>query len=900
MATTDNTEWVLLDTDLTTQLAILPIQTSEFYVEFSEPGSGSLTIPLDSAAAGVVSSGMFCVCYYRGSARGGFFVDNIKEVDANGEEGGGRWLSLSGRGALAILDDAIVWDDAAGNSAREFADLPYGEILATLIDEAQARGGLSALTYDFTDAADTAASSWTDSQNFKISVGTSVLDVVRQIVETGTMEVSISLSSGTFNLSAYKAGIGTNKSDSVYFRIGSNCKEVGMDERGDEIKNALRVKYKTGYLTVKDDTSISLRRRREELLNIETAQSSESATTYASARLSSQKDPRQSITVQLYDGVAPYVFEDYILGDTVTIDRFGVETSYRILGIQSTMNGQEYATVTVELNYLLYGHELEIDRQLDWLLDQWNGAKDGDMQEVRQWMSIGEPNGEVYALYLLDGYLYVGGDFTEITGVLPCSYIARYELATGTWSTLPDDGLYDSPPAATIKVLTEWQGELVVCTADKVLRHAGGVTWILEKTFVGSPNILCASEFGFNLYVGGSGLTPNDVDASVTNVAKYTGSTWSDSGTVDNNTQICYQLIQHQSTLFGGFKADTGPSNKHYALQKISAGEWATVLQTSDFQFGEVKGIAAISEALYFIEEQGTVSYWDGVGSDTSLIATLNGYGDEFIYPEALAVYVTDVLIGAQFTGIDGVTGFNNIGKYSGNSWSQLGEGLSIAAPAGHNDRAAAIVTSGLDIFVGGLFTTADGKSISNLAVYVTSFDSLINYLVNSQHPVDSVNGYTGVVVLDAGDIDIVDAGGYFTATEVEAALQEVATSFLPLAGGTMTGTIEIGNHSLSGENVTIADDAATSFTPDKSLGWLLIHGGSGGTSGGYALMLYRATASPYVIIALNSGVFAATTGVLAGTTGADTKFTVSAHTDGKIYLENRRGSSSTPKLNLF
>lgn len=42
---------------------------------------------------------------------------------------------------------------------------------------------------------------------------------------------------------------------------------------------------------------------------------------------------------------------------------------------------------------------------------------------------------------------------------------------------------------------------------------------------------------------------------------------------------------------------------------------------------------------------------------------------------------------------------------------------------------------------------------------------------------VDSVNGETGAVVLDAADIDITDSGSHFTATDVEGALAELFTS---------------------------------------------------------------------------------------------------------------------------
>lgn len=42
---------------------------------------------------------------------------------------------------------------------------------------------------------------------------------------------------------------------------------------------------------------------------------------------------------------------------------------------------------------------------------------------------------------------------------------------------------------------------------------------------------------------------------------------------------------------------------------------------------------------------------------------------------------------------------------------------------------------------------------------------------------VSSVNGETGAVVIDAGDVDIVDSGTLYTATEVEGALAEVMTA---------------------------------------------------------------------------------------------------------------------------
>ena len=256
-------EWVLLGTNLTTRLAILPVSTSHLYIENNEPGSGELKIPLDSVAAALVTSGMFVQCNYRGAARGGFFIDFIKRDEADADENGGRWMSISGRGPLALLDDAIVWDDGTANTTRDFTAKTMADIMLTLIAEAVARGGLLLLSDDFSPTLDSNSVAWTDSDDYTFNVGTSLLDVLRQFTTSGGIEFSIALSGGSFVLSAYKAEHGTDKTATIYLRVGTNCEEVNFDERGDELKNVARVQYQNGYITQSDPTSIAARRRRE-------------------------------------------------------------------------------------------------------------------------------------------------------------------------------------------------------------------------------------------------------------------------------------------------------------------------------------------------------------------------------------------------------------------------------------------------------------------------------------------------------------------------------------------------------------------------------------------------------------------------------------------------------------
>lgn len=97
--------------------------------------------------------------------------------------------------------------------------------------------------------------------------------------------------------------------------------------------------------------------------------------------------------------------------------------------------------------------------------------------------------------------------------------------------------------------------------------------------------------------------------------------------------------------------------------------------------------------------------------------------------------------------------------------------------------------------------------------------------------------------------------------------------------------------------STTIADDAATSFTVESS-----VHNGfmafvvCNGTPLGSGIVSGRVNSSVALASMGGGASFNVVTGggALTGTTGTDTKFNVSSHTDGKMYLENRLGFSAT------
>jgi hypothetical protein len=101
-------------------------------------------------------------------------------------------------------------------------------------------------------------------------------------------------------------------------------------------------------------------------------------------------------------------------------------------------------------------------------------------------------------------------------------------------------------------------------------------------------------------------------------------------------------------------------------------------------------------------------------------------------------------------------------------------------------------------------------------------------------------------------------------------------------------------NEMAVGVLASLADDTAMSFSPLNIAGKLLVFGRSSSTLAGQVLFegLFRHTTAVFLTPFHLGTETVYTTGALAGTTGTNGKFTISVHTDGKIYFENRTGAT--------
>jgi hypothetical protein len=105
------------------------------------------------------------------------------------------------------------------------------------------------------------------------------------------------------------------------------------------------------YTFVDDATSMTNYRRRESLLQSSNANTKDTADAFGIAEMNRTKNPVDSVMIIVSDAVAPMVFVDYAVGDTVSYDDMtGAIQEYRIIGMQLAWEGDEqYTRVTLEM-----------------------------------------------------------------------------------------------------------------------------------------------------------------------------------------------------------------------------------------------------------------------------------------------------------------------------------------------------------------------------------------------------------------------------------------------------------------------------------------------------------------------------------------------------------------------
>jgi hypothetical protein len=320
------------------------------------------------------------------------------------------------------------------------------------------------------------------------------------------------------------------------------------------------------------------------------------------------------------------------------------------------------------------------------------------------WINLGAFSQGVEALTVTNGDLYVGGNFLTVSNnsgsSLTVNHVAKWDGAG--WSAL---GL--GANNAVFAITTESNNVYAGGDFSAVMNNGGfsvaatriarwdGTNWSAMGSGLGDQ-VHALAMFGGELYAGGGfGLR------------KWNGTNWLSAGIGNGPVEV---LLVTGGNLYvgGGFLISLGdPGNR---IAKWDGTSWST------FGTGMNNAVyaVAVSEGVLYAGGSftqaggGTARYiakWNGSGW-SSLGADLNGE------VRALALSGSTLFTGGAFTvatntGAATIT-VNHIARWDTTNWSNVGSGTS--------GTIEALAVSDNDLYAGGGFQSAGGKSCTNLA----------------------------------------------------------------------------------------------------------------------------------------------------------------------------------------
>ena len=296
---------------------------------------------------------------------------------------------------------------------------------------------------------------------------------------------------------------------------------------------------------------------------------------------------------------------------------------------------------------------------------RWDGSR---------WHALGSGvNGTVTCLALSGNNLYVGGSFTTAGGIA-ATHLARWDGASwyavgggisGTVSSLAIFG-------TDLLVGGNFQFSASDRTASAIARWDGAKWWsfggFLFSVYISGVGVDAIAVNGSDVYLGGNFLASNSSSGTTsTNVVRFDGVDWQPMG--------------------GGVNTNV------YALAVLGSDVYA------GGTFTNASGVPV-----------SRIARWDGA-SWHSVDNGVSGSGNFSV--SALAALGSRLYAAGSFTNASGLA-VGRIAQWDGVSWSALGRGVTY--PGVSSSSVAALAASGSDLFVGGTFGAAGGKTSGYVA----------------------------------------------------------------------------------------------------------------------------------------------------------------------------------------
>jgi hypothetical protein len=298
-------------------VAILPTAFDvQWLDELEGAGSGSFRLPASdspgSAYGDPLVAGMRAIIRVDGVVRGGFVIDSVSLTTISSGEDADRIYDVTGAGLLTVLGEAIVYTggtpDGSDPEQRTLAGT-MGEILEDLVTEAQARDALADLTLGFNATDDSNGDAWGDEVELVVPEGVGYDQVLQRLQQLGQLEVWMD------GLTLHAAPTrGTDLSDTIRLLPARDLGAATLSLAG-PVRNAVLYRTNAGLSDIEYIPTVATLGRRETFVNLRQLRDAGSITRAVSRTLDDFAQPQLSLTAEVVSGAWPA----WGVGDTITV-----------------------------------------------------------------------------------------------------------------------------------------------------------------------------------------------------------------------------------------------------------------------------------------------------------------------------------------------------------------------------------------------------------------------------------------------------------------------------------------------------------------------------------------------------------------------------------------------------
>ena len=343
---------------------------------------------------------------------------------------------------------------------------------------------------------------------------------------------------------------------------------------------------------------------------------------------------------------------------------------------------------------------------------------------LNKWSAVGSGvNAEVDTLLIFGNTLYIGGIFTQANDKI-AGAIASYDISTGNWSDLAGGVSNSKTTALVSAMAVDSPGNLyavgqfdtVEGLAAQNVAMWNGTSWSAIATGVGSSDDRLTSialTKSTDIYVGGQVATPAGF------IYHYDGTSWSALGGGTDGVVNALALSNNQLYVGGSFTSVDGGRLLVNDIALWDTGTRTWLALAGGLDAGSVSAIAFDANGNIFVAGSfasvsgitaNNIALWNGT-EWSALIDHLNGPAGIVGVAEALAVSGTDVYVGGQITAAGGYDA-RNIAHWDGADRDWLSPGNTV------NGQVLALAISGNNLYVGGNFSSAGGFPARSIVLW--------------------------------------------------------------------------------------------------------------------------------------------------------------------------------------